>query len=226
MAFPQVVGSATSSRTSNAIDDSVTLPGSIAAGDLILVFHCSDGPLTRTFPSPWVEIKDIGVAGDSATIGIAYLIASGGEASVTVTKSVTERFSALAIQISASSWHGTTPPEVSTGVTGTSTAPDPDAITPSWGRGDNLFIAVCAFENNAGGISITVFPTNYGSNNLSSPDILSAGRGGIGTRELAAGSDDPGAFTISSSDAWWAGTVVVPPTGGFTNPMHDGFFVG
>jgi hypothetical protein len=58
MPYPSIVGSATSGRDSDAIDDSVTLPASIASGDLILVFHFAGGDDTRTFPSPWVEIKD------------------------------------------------------------------------------------------------------------------------------------------------------------------------
>src|SRR3989344_5319624 len=83
-AFPTVAGVATSSRATNGTSDSVTLPSSIASGDLILVFIYKEGNGTFTFPSPWVEIKDAG-SGTAATIGIAYLIASGGETSVTVT---------------------------------------------------------------------------------------------------------------------------------------------
>jgi len=215
-AFPSVAGSATSSRASSVVDDPVTLPASVAASDLIIVFHFSDGaatPITRTFPSPWVEINDTQNAAANASLGVGYLIASGGETSVTVTKSVAERFSAIAIRISASSWHGTTPPEISTGATGTSANPNPDAVTASWGSDDNLFIALHDFDNSLGGNTTTAYPTNYASNNLESPDVSSASRGAIASRELAAASDDPGTFTITS-DEWWAGTIVVRPSGG------------
>jgi len=208
--FPQVGGSATSSRSTNAIDDVVTLPASVASGDLVIVFHHSLGTGTRTFPSPWVEIKDVAIL-STFNMGIAYLIASGGETSVTVTKSASQRFSALAIRITAASWHGTTPPEITAGVTGQNANPDPDAITASWGSANNLFIAVNSIENDGGGQSTTAYPTNYVSNQLQSPDA-GGPRGAIATRELAASNDNPGTFTVSVGDErWWAGTIVVRP---------------
>ena len=218
MAFPQIVGSSLSSNAgTNTIDDSVTLPASIVSGDLIIVFHYSDGGVTRTFPSPWVEIKDTSIFGDEATIGIAYLIASGGESSVTVTKSITERFSAIAIRISSSSWHGTTPPEVSTGVAvDKSFNPDPDALNPSgWGTEDTLWIAVCGYDTSATASSISVYP--YASNNIIADHAGSAGGGGIATTESAAELKDPGTFTISPQQEWWAGTIAVRPQTGSTS---------
>ena len=214
--FP-VVTTATSSRASNAVDDSCTLPASIAAGDLMFCIHGSDGSVTRTFPSPWVEIKDALCSGSACNIGVAYLIASGGETSVTVTKSVTERFSAIAIRITAASWHGTTPPEISTGAIGNSASPDPDSITASWGSANNLFVATIAFNNGLAGNTVTAWPTNYTANQTQSPDISSAARVAIATRDLAAANDDPGTFTITS-DQWWAGTIVVRPAAGGAAP--------
>ena len=215
-AFPQVVGSQLSSRASAEIDDSVTLPASVASGDLIIVFHYSDSGLTRTFPSPWVEIKDAACSGPSCNIGVGYLIASGGETSVTVTKSGAERFSAIAVRISAASWHGVTPPEISTGASGSSANPGPDAVTASWGSADNLFIAAMAWDDSDGGDTVSAYPTNYTGNQITSANVSSAGRGAIASRELAAASDDPGTFTIPS-DQWWAGTVVVRPSAGGGN---------
>ena len=211
-AFPQVAATATSSRFSNLVDDTVTLPTGVASGDLVLVFHASDGALTRTFPGSWVEIKDATVSGGTANIGVAYLIASGGETSVVVTKSVTERFTAIAIRISAASWHGTTPPEISTGATGDSQNPDPDSVTASWGSADNLFIAIAAIDANAS-MPMTAFPTNYADNQINgnSTDV-SAGYEAIASRNLAAASDDPGTFTATATEQWWAGTVVVRPS--------------
>jgi len=213
VSFPVVVASAVSSRATSVVDDDVTLPAGVAVGDLLLVFHHSDGALTRTFPGSWVEIKDASSSGDASTIGVAYLIAAGGETTVTVTKSIAERFSAIAIRILASSWHGTSAPEISSGATGSTANPDPDAVTASWGAENNLFIAAHNHNNAAGGISTTAYPTNYADNQIESPDVASAGRGAIASRELAASNDDPGTFTLSVSDAWWAGTIAVRPIG-------------
>jgi hypothetical protein len=213
--YPTVVGSQTSSRAGNDFDDSVTLPAGVSAGDLIMVFHYSDANSTRTFPGPWVEIKDFAHSSNNFSIGIAYLIATGGETSVTVTKNTQERFSAVAIRISAASWHGTTPPEISTGVSaGSGTSVDPDAVTASWGSKTNLFIAAMAWDASAGTETVSSYPTNYSSNNLVGPSILSASNGAIATRELTAASDDPGAFVISVSDEWWAAALVVRPASG------------
>ena len=211
MAFPQVATSATSSRDNSLTDDSVTLPASIAAGDLVMVFHYSDFGVTRTWPGSWVEIKDTNTAdtgGVGASIGIAYLIASGGETEVIVTKSIAERFAAISIRINA--WHGTTPPEVSTGATGVTANPDPDTVTASWGSADNLFIATTCYDTSTN--TISVWP--YASNQIAAPLVASAGCGGICTSEIAAGSSDPGTFTITASDEWWAGTLVVRPSAG------------
>jgi hypothetical protein len=230
MAFPQIVGTALSFRNSNSTSDSVTLPGSIASGDLIIVFHMKDGvgTNTRTFPSPWVEIRDAVVSGGTASIGVAYLIASGGETSVTVTTTKNERFTAIAIRISAASWHGTTPPEISSGAVGASANPNPDSVTASWGSADNLFIAFFGQDN---GSTVSSWPTNYDSNQLSTwanNNGGSSAHGAIATDEVASATQNPGTFTMTS-EQWWAGTVVVRPAAGASDlnvNESDGASVG
>src|SRR3972149_524792 len=220
MAFS--ITTATSSRASNSDADSVTLPASVSAGDLCLAFHVSDSTLTRTFPSPWVEILD--QATSNHNIGIAYLIASGGETAVSVTKSGTERFSAIAMRITAATWHGTTAPEVAAFATGTSNVPNPSAVNASWGSEANLFIAVGVWDSSDGAVTVSAYPTNYSSNNTASPVISSSGLCALGTFETTAASDDPGTFTISASDEWMGGTVVVRPAGGAPpafSPPHN-----
>jgi len=220
--FPTVAGTQTSSRASGAADDSVTLPASVASGDLVIAFHYSDGALTRTFPSPWVEIKDALCNSSVCNVGVGYLIASGGETSVTVTKSAAERFTAISYRITG--WHGTTPPEISAGANGSSTTPNPDSVTASWGSDDNLFIAVMAIDESAGGGSVSTWPASYTGSQVTSPNVSSAGRGAVATRDLAASNDDPGTFTWSGSDQWWAGTVVVRPAaagGGTSTPPQQ-----
>ncbi len=213
-AFPSIVGTATSSRSTNVADDTILLPSGVTSGDLLIVFHFSDGGGTRTFPAGWNEIKDTTCASSFCNVGVAYRIATGTVTSVTSTKSVAERFSAIAVRISSSSWHGTTPPEISTGATGTSANPNPDAVTASWGSADNLFIAVHAFDNSAGGGSTTAYPTSYASNQTQSPDVSSAARGAIASQSIASSTDNPGTFTVSASDEWWSGTVVIRPAAG------------
>jgi len=209
-AFASACSKSTNGGTNNTVDV-VNLPASVAAGDLILEFHFKDGSGTHSYPSPWVEIKDAILPSSAATVGIAYLIASGGETSVTVTTTHSERFAALACRIAAAAWHGTTPPEISTGASNTSSNPDPDSVTASWGSDDNLFIAVEASDQNS---VVSTYPSTYPDNQTASDPTFSSGRGAIATRELAASSDDPGTFGLSANDQWWAGTIVVRPAAG------------
>jgi hypothetical protein len=210
-AFPTVVGNASSSETSDTTSHVVTLPASIAAGDLIIAFVGLDEcPATATWPSPWVEIVDVCASSTPASF-IAYLIASGGETTVTVTSSAAERSEHLSIRISAATWHGVTGPQVTT-VTGNSANPNSPSLTPSWGAEDTLWITTFAVDDPATVFPVVAFPTNYGSNNLSNGtgDNSTAGVA-LATRNLNAATEDPGAFTIQSADDWVASTIAVRP---------------
>lgn len=214
--FPVVAGTLGSSRITQSTTDTVDLPASIASGDLVMIFHFTEGNSTRTVPSPWVEIFDSNSTGADG-LTVAYLIASGGETSVVVTKTVTERFSAIAARITG--WHGTTAPEISSSATGSSTTPDPDSVTASWGSDDNLFIAMEATDNDS--FTPTAWPTNYTDNQITGPNAASSSGGAIATRNLAASNDNPGTFTITASDTWIAATAVVRPAaagGGAAQP--------
>lgn len=213
MAFPQVGSTALSSRSTNALDDVITMPSSIVAGDLLIVVHASDTTSgTRTWSGSFVEIKDLAA---TSSVGVAYKIAVGGD-TLTVTKTVSERFSAIALRITAASWHGTTPPEISTTATGTSTTPNPDSITASWGSADNLFIAFHVHDTDATNRTVDVWPTNYTANQIQGDYFSSSGEPNLATRELAASNDDPATFTISASLGWRAGTIVIRPNLGQT----------
>lgn len=210
MAYPQVVGSQLSSRASGAVDDTVLLPASIASGDLIIVFHYSDGTSTRTWAGSWIEIQDYTYS--TGSVGIAYLIASGSETSVTVTKDISERFTAIAIRISAASWHGTTAPEIGSGNTGSSTTPNCGSLTPSWGAADTLWIAAMGWDASLGTETVDAYP--LADNNIVSDAVSSASRGAICTDEINTSSESPGTYTINQTDEWAAWTLGVRPASG------------
>src|SRR5574341_1316784 len=221
--FPQVVSTATSfSCTTASSVDPITMPSGIVAGDLLIVIHSTDlNGGTRTWDGGFNEILD-----DTTTntnIGVAYKIATGGD-TLTVTRSAQDRFSAIALRITAASWHGTTPPEISTIATGSSTTPDPNSVTASWGAADNLFIAFHGHDTTTANASVTVWPANYAQNQIEGPYCSSSGEPNLATRELAAASDDPGTFTISASRPWKAGTIVVRPVAVVPPPPVTGVF--
>lgn len=220
MTAPVVAGSALSGDSTNVTAHVVDLPASIAAGDLVIVYVALDsGALSATIPSPWVEIKD--EAGTGFVAYVAYLIASGGETSVTVTSAAAEHGNHIALRITG--WHGTTPPEITTAVTGSSTTPDPPSITASWGSADNLFIAVLFSDQGTGSapFPVTAWPTNYGNDHIENAVDTSAAVVAVATRALTGATDDPGTFTMTSTETWSAYSMVVRPGAGASPQTVD-----
>ena len=209
MAFPSIGTPVVSSESSSVTTHDVTLPASVAAGDLVIAAVFLDGtpgnPSRFTWPSPWVELADQDIS-TVASMTVAYLIASGGETTVAVTSVSAERSTHIAALVTG--WDGSTPPEISTVATGASTTPNATSVTASWGSADNLFITLYGIDSGAP----TAYPTNYSLAQTSTTTTpTSAAYGGLAARQLAAASDDPGAFTNSTSDNWAAYTIVVKP---------------
>ncbi|MCC6311372.1 MAG: hypothetical protein IT345_10700 [Trueperaceae bacterium] len=208
MAAP-VFDSVTKSSSSSGSTESVVTFATAAAGDLIIGLISADsGAGAMTWPSPWVEIK--GEAGTGFQFSAAYLIATGGETSVTVTHGA-ERSNNLAGRILAANWHGTTPPEISANANGSSDSPDPPSLTPSWGSAENLWVAIQAADQGSDPFPVTGWPTNYSGSQTENNDINSAGVIALATRLLTATSEDPGAFTNTGSETWNAYTLAVRP---------------
>ena len=208
MAFPVIAGSQLSGEGASVNTHDVTLPASVAAGDLIIAWIFKDGNSTFAWPSPWVELADQTIS-TVACMTIGYLIASGGETTVAVTATGTaERSTHIAIRITG--WHGTTPPAISTVATGASTTPNPGSLNPAaWDVEDTLWIASYGIDSGV--------PSAYPlpDNNISSgASPTSAAYGGICSDELAQASLDPGTFTNSTSDNWAAYTIAVRPASG------------
>ena len=206
MAFPVVSSSALSSRGSGLFDDPITMPAGIVAGDLLIVIHSTDvGGGTRTWSGSFIELLDLDPI---SNLGIAYKFAAGGD-TLTVTKSVSERFSAIALRITG--MHATQAPELVGAATGTSTGPNAASLTASWGAADNLWITFHGHDTLVTDTTITTFPANYIANQLQGTYFSSSGEPNLATRNLAAATEDAGAWLVSQSVGWRAGTIVVRP---------------
>jgi hypothetical protein len=124
---------------------------------------------------------DAGVA--SMAVGIATKTSTGSETgtfAVTQAATVTGHCSLFVMSIPG--WDGTTTPEFTALVMGTSAAADPGALSPSWGAEDTLWIAVAGNGETSGtgswtGMGADTPPTNYGNGNA--PGIGSDVVGGI-----------------------------------------------
>lgn len=217
MAFPTVASITASSRNTNATTHTVTLPGTIVAGEkLVALFACDNQAralTTITWPAGWDERAErILPAGTETGFAVADRIADGTEGtSITVTTDTSETFAAQVYRVS--SWHGTAAAEAASPSNGESTTPDPPNLTPSYGAEDTLWIAVGTLD--IGGTTISAAPTNY-------TDLTTTQSGtGFGDvevysarRELNATSEDPGGFTASTTAAWHATTVAIRPAAG------------
>lgn len=196
-----------------------------SAGDLLLALIVEyDGNSTDAEFSSWgggfTETADR--AGTTTmAIGLAHKWSTGSESGTfTVATADTSANDSVTILMSIPGAHASTPPEVSTMSVGTNAAPDPPALTPSWGADDTLWIAVGANGETATGGAyggVTASPTNYGSDFESgiTADVVGGVDVLVGFRQLNATSDDPGAFTADATNVRSASVLIavrpVPP---------------
>ncbi len=211
MAAPTVDATNTSIHDSDVTSHTVSLPAGISSGDLLIVIFAVDANPGVTWPGGWTEIAEV-LQEVSVTLAVAYRQADGGEgATITVTSGTAQRSAHTTYKISGHENPATQAPEMSTGVNGFGTNPDPDSLSPTGGSKDYLWLAVHAHD----GIQTTdAFPTNY-TNGISSEGTNAVASAGAGSaeRQLTTATEDPGAFTISNNEQWAAATVAVHPVG-------------
>lgn len=194
----------------------ITLPATVNAGDLLIIFVSGDGTAGADTDNP---------AGYGFTLqfntsynsGANQLycwskVANGSEggASIGLVSSSPWR---VAWHIYRFAWAGGAAPsspylEYSTAATGTSTAPNPSNLAPTFGSGKTAWIAVEASDTQTGDVS--AYPTNYTSAGIYD-ECAQANGCGIGSsyRTNQASSEDPGAFTIGASVPWVAVTLAI-----------------
>ena len=214
MTFPVVETTATSVSSSSLTTHTISTPAGVVSGDLLIAFIAmeNDGadPQYSAWSDGFTEIKDKltgGLAG--ANVGVAYKFSDGTEgANITVDSVDAERAAHAMFRISSASLASA--PEISTGGSGLSAAPDPDNLIPVLLTRDYLWLVLAGYEKDDE--TITGFPTNYGSNQVIS-SMFSGATIGIATRELAAAAENPGVFSMSGSEEWQAFTLAVTPLG-------------
>lgn len=214
--FPQVEATATSTTTSSLTTHTIDTPAGVVSGDLLIAFIGLEN-LTRTglaqfsaWSDGFIEIKDKTTGGTAgASVGVAYKFSDGTEgANISVDSVDAERAAHCMYRISSASLASA--PEITSGASASSSAPDPDNLVPVLLTRDYLWMALAAFNKIAA--AITGFPTNYGSNQVNIGQFSGA-TVGVATRELAAAAEDPGVFTMDASEIWQAFTLAVTPLG-------------
>ena len=213
LAAPVVASVTETAFGTDTTDHYVNMPAMVNAGDLLIVLFTNDGNATVTTPAGWSLL-----ASDRRVIAVRlsayYKIAVGDEDGTTVNFVTSTGQEAAAQVYRITNWHGTTPPEISTAATGTSTSPNPASLDPAgWDVADTLWIAV-AGQDRGDQSGTTAYPASYTdgiSTQSSDPATIRVCRTLSARRVLTAASEDPGAFTIPVTDAWVAFTIAVRP---------------
>lgn len=204
MSFPQVAASNTSKQDSAVTSHTVDLPSGIVSGNLLLCLFATDGSNTLTWPEGWTEVFSEDYSGN-VHISVAFRNADGSEGStITVTSTASQGSAHVTFRISGH--EPGSDPEVSSGAQGTSTTPDPDSLTPSWGAEDTLWIAV---EGTGNTNAVTGYPFDDNQHVVyAMTDYCSLG---VCSDELHEASVNPGTFTTTFTYEWLACTVGVRP---------------
>lgn len=120
--------------TSQGVGSDITLPSSIAIGDLVLsVFMASDSS-TITVPDQWTRIaNDTNPTG--TRLNVMYYIATSTNTSFNIGNVLVWNSYRI------SGYSGAHTPEIATSTQEAGAAGDPPTLTPTWGSGDNLWIS-------------------------------------------------------------------------------------
>ena len=194
-------GNSTSMPT--ALPTGVTLQNN----DILLLAVVTDEAQTITGMTGWSSLGGSSNVGD---LELFWKRTTGSETAPTGTLGNTDRTQTKMWCIRGA--HTTTAPARATYVPGTSTTPDPGTVTPSWGSANNLYIALAGIDtptltalvSGPAGYNNAAFHMSGGSQ-TGACALASADRADTST------SEDPGVFTLDTSQTWNATVVAVRP---------------
>lgn len=212
MASPVVAGRNESATTTAGTSHVVSLPGSIAAGDKLVIGLAGASSLGNLTASGWTQ-----TTGSGTTMRTMHRVADGSEgATVTVTSSLSTRSAHVSYRITGAEDFATQAPEIQN-AGGTSTTPDPPSNSPTGGSKDYLFLAMFRQEGEEADDDTwcNSAPTNY--TNLLQKTCGTAGSAAANCsiasaeRQVTTATEDPGTFSVDQSLAWTALTIAIHP---------------
>ncbi len=211
MTFPTVEATNSSEHSSAVSSHTVSLPASIASGDLLVVFFgyaVANGTVTVTYPNEgtdWIELFTVEqTIGANNALSCAYREADGGEgASITVTSGVNTRSAHVSYRLSGAEDPDTQAPEFTTSV-GNNQDPFETAasLTPTGGAADFMWLASGSSSHGGDTSDYTAYSTSYTNGfNIANTGSLSGTRciTGSARRELNASSESPSKWTHNST---------------------------
>ena len=216
MAFPSVADQVNSVTTATAASITADLP-SYAAGDVVVLLVHTAAAGSISTPSGWTDlIADHHPAVSSGDRVAAFMRTMDGSEGTTVVISSggTPKWTVVAYTIADGADIATSPPEVTSEATGTSTTPNAPSLAPSGGADDYLWIVFAGQEgiNTVSG-SVPSY-TNTNCDTGTGGSAASNARTMAGYKQANAVSDDPGSWTMSGSEDWFAYTIAFYPSAG------------
>ena len=195
---------ATSTDNGEDVTQTLTLPATIAADDLILCSMGTDGVATHSWPGLWAEIQD--TQNSQVSASTAWLKAVGTEDGTTINVTTSVAETAIAKCWAIDGWDQAAP-EIAV-ATGQSASADPPNIAPAGGTDDYLYLALGVQD---GTRTVTGFPAGYSNTGsvVGGGSVATMGFGDLLIASSAA--EDPSTFTFNVTDFWIATTIAVSP---------------
>lgn len=214
--FPRVESVNASHLSTNTATFNVDFPTGILPGHLVLAAVTCDGVTAMTWPTvgtpaqAWLTIAnaDGNDNANTSRVEVRYLIAQSALAGQFQMSGGSENWAARTWRISGMDI--ALAPQAAAAV-GLSATPDPQAVTPTWGLKETLWISLFG-QDGAG--TVSAFPAQYSGNTHGDNSGGAAAQGvvhGAAERSLLATTDNPGTFTASVSEDWRAVTVAIAP---------------
>lgn len=223
------------SKTSTSFDSTVTamqvsMPSTVDGNDLLIAIVHVRNAGTWTKPSGWNDISGLSQTGGGSVgkLNGFYKIANGSEGGTAPQWDASIGTTAEWQVIQIRGIDNTAPPEAIT-TSGDNSNADPISLSPSWGANDALYISV------AGHSAISAVAWSSGPLNYFDFQCTGASSGGAAVSLASAwyhspnASENPGNFTASGSNRYWAAaTISVKPLGvpsanfGYSNDPFSG----
>ena len=195
---------------SSGTDHDVQLPPGVLEDETVICLFCCDDDQVITWPANWNEIYQEDAGGNGPTLGIAWYKVQAGDKEGDVhrvTLDGSEGAVYFVIRMTNAADPAVDAPEASAEATGTSTAPNPAALSPTGGSKKYAWIVV---EGNDDADIASGYPTNFNDWQHSITDFGSSCNIAQAARIFEGATLDPDAFTIPSEE-WEAAVVAVYP---------------
>ena len=210
--FPQLEAGSPlySDSDSNALEHTVNFPSTVSAGSLLICVSGCDGIPDTSTPSGFTRGSSGGANEDYGSIHSFwyYKEAVGTEGGGSTTYTTDGSQKCANVCFSFTGWDSTVPPEGDVFSNNGSASADPPSLTASFGSRNNTWIATYSSDESTP--TTSAYPTGYENTGNDAPDGTGSIRLAWATKESAAATENPAAYTMSTAEEYLAYTIVVP----------------